>query len=83
AKPAVAVVDTEKCIGCRRCEIVCDDNNSSAIKVVDGKAVVDDTLCLGCGLCSCVCPVDCISYKPITMQKKIEIMKNFHRQGEG
>ncbi|MGC8816794.1 MAG: 4Fe-4S dicluster-binding protein [Candidatus Hadarchaeum sp.] len=82
AKPAVGVVDTEKCTGCRRCEIVCDDNCSSAAKVIDGKAVIDDNLCLGCGLCSVVCPVECISYKPITMEKKLEIMRNFHRQGE-
>ncbi|MGQ9788917.1 MAG: 4Fe-4S dicluster-binding protein [Candidatus Hadarchaeaceae archaeon] len=82
AKPAVGVVDTEKCTGCKRCEIVCDDNCSSAAKVIDGKARIDENLCLGCGLCSVVCPVECISYKPITMQKKIEIMKNFHSQGE-
>ncbi len=47
-------VDTEKCIGCRRCvsEIGCP-----ALTFADKKAGVDPAQCVGCGLCEQICPV--------------------------
>lgn len=53
-------VDTDKCIGCKKCikELGCP-----AI-VRDGKKVgIDPTLCYGCSLCSYICPVNAISVK--------------------
>ncbi len=58
------VVDREKCIGCKQCEIHCPDE---AIKVVDGKAVVDLEYCKGCLICEQLCPVKAISHE---MEKK-------------
>jgi len=58
------IVDKEKCIGCKKCEMHCPDE---AIKVVDGKAVVDLDYCKGCLICEQVCPVKAISNK---MEKK-------------
>lgn len=45
------------CIGCKRCEKVCEDD---AIKVTDFLAIVDTDKCTGCGKCSEVCPTKCI-----------------------
>ena len=50
-------VDSNKCIGCRKCisEIGCP-----AISMCEGRAVIDKTLCNGCGLCESICPVGAI-----------------------
>jgi indolepyruvate ferredoxin oxidoreductase alpha subunit len=58
AKPqARSVVDSQKCIGCKRCvrELGCP-----AISLADGKASIDGSQCSGCTLCEQVCPVGAI-----------------------
>lgn len=51
------VVDTEKCVGCRRCERVCGNDG---IEVVNRKARVLDG-CISCGMCVDACPVGALS----------------------
>ena len=57
-------VDSEKCIGCRKCinELGCPALSVSLVKNAKGKQLVeiDKGLCTGCGLCSSVCPVNAI-----------------------
>ena len=53
----LAVVDLEKCVGCKTCEKVCP---VLAIKVVDKKAVVDVPNCTGCSGCQQRCMFDAI-----------------------
>ncbi len=56
-KPAPAFrVDTDKCIGCKKCirEFGCP-----AISIRDGKALIDGS-CYGCSICAQVCPVSAI-----------------------
>lgn len=48
-----AVVEAEKCKGCRTCERVCP---VLAVKVVNRKAVVDAARCRGCAACEQRCP---------------------------
>lgn len=50
------VVDTEKCIGCRKCLAM----GCPAISFVKGKAHIDQLQCTGCGVCVNVCPVGAI-----------------------
>ncbi|MBN1604232.1 MAG: indolepyruvate ferredoxin oxidoreductase subunit alpha [Chitinispirillaceae bacterium] len=50
------VVDTEKCIGCRKCLAM----GCPAISFVDGKARINQLQCTGCGVCVNVCPVGAI-----------------------
>lgn len=45
-------VDTDKCIGCGKCEKICF---SKAISITDGKCTID-AKCRGCGRCADVCP---------------------------
>lgn len=46
-------VFTPICIGCKKCEQVCEQ---SSIRVVDGKAEVTKEKCILCGYCVPVCP---------------------------
>lgn len=63
-KPHALTVDTNKCIGCRKCinELGCPALSVSLTKNEKGKQLVeiDKSLCTGCGLCSQVCPVGAI-----------------------
>ena len=63
-KPHAMAVDTNKCIGCRKCinELGCPALSVSLTKNSKGKQLVeiDKSLCTGCGLCSQVCPVQAI-----------------------
>ena len=53
------VVDTSKCIGCRKClQVGCP-----ALMVKDRKSCIDPTQCVGCTVCAQVCPVGAISRK--------------------
>ena len=54
--------DYEKCIGCGRCYISCQDGGHNAIKFgEDRKPLLDGSKCVGCHLCRLVCPQNAIS----------------------
>ena len=53
------VVDTDKCIGCRKCLKV----GCPAVMVKGKKSSIDPTQCVGCTVCAQVCPVGAISRK--------------------
>ncbi|NHI93904.1 MAG: 4Fe-4S dicluster domain-containing protein [Candidatus Lokiarchaeota archaeon] len=56
----IAIVDSEKCIGCGNCITRCP---VSARKIVDGKSVVLDH-CFGCGTCRVTCEGHAIKIIP-------------------
>jgi len=52
----------EKCVGCGRCRISCDDAGHQAIHAGDGnRPVLNPGQCVGCHLCLTVCPTEAIS----------------------
>ena len=57
--PVTAMVDTDKCIGCKLCVEICP---SKAISV-EKTAMVDEASCKGCGTCAAACPVDAIDMR--------------------
>jgi len=52
-------LDKDKCIGCRRCYILCPE---VAISMVDKKADINYRYCKGCGICVEECPVKAIEF---------------------
>ena len=52
-----AVIDSDKCTGCKRC---IKTLGCPGIVMRDGKPAIENSLCTGCGLCSQVCPFDAI-----------------------
>lgn len=53
--------DSDKCVGCGRCVISCNDGGHQAIKFMDRRPKLDGSRCVGCHLCLLVCPQDAIS----------------------
>lgn len=51
----------DKCIGCGRCVISCEDGGHQAISFIDRKPHLNGSKCVGCHLCMLVCPMDAIS----------------------
>lgn len=52
-------LDKEKCIGCRRCYVLCPE---VAISMKDDKADINYKHCKGCGICAEECPVNAIDW---------------------
>lgn len=65
--------DTEKCIGCGRCYISCQDGGHQAIRFEDRVPKLDGSKCVGCHLCRLVCPENAIS----TVSKRIQRQANY------
>jgi len=63
----LAVVSTAKCIGCGKCEEVCNFDaalfNGPANDVVERTYTIDPIACEGCKVCVEFCPVDAIEFK--------------------
>jgi dihydropyrimidine dehydrogenase (NAD+) subunit PreA len=56
------VIDREKCVGCGRCYISCEDGGHQAIEFgTDRQPKVKGNKCVGCHLCKLVCPVGAIT----------------------
>ncbi len=48
--------EPDKCIGCGRCVISCNDGGHQAIKFEERKPRLDGNRCVGCHLCILICP---------------------------
>lgn len=56
-----AVIDPDKCTGCRLCEEYC---RFDAISSINGICIVDEISCDGCKLCARLCPSKAIEMVP-------------------
>ena len=62
--------DREKCIGCGRCILSCEDGGHQALKAGKGaKPVLDVRKCVGCHLCVLVCPEGAV--RPAGKRRKL------------
>ena len=54
--------DRDRCVGCGRCRVACDDAGHQALKL-DGNRmpVLNAQRCVGCHLCLVVCPTEAIA----------------------
>jgi len=69
----IAEVNEHQCVGCRRCEKIC---NYEAIKVNDLEiAVVVELKCKGCGACITSCPARAIDLKYYRNKQIVEEIK--------
>jgi heterodisulfide reductase subunit A len=65
---AVAVIDEEKCSGCRICNMLCPYNAISFIEE-DEVSRINEALCKGCGTCVAACPSAAITHKHFTSEE--------------
>jgi heterodisulfide reductase subunit A len=65
---ATAVIDEEKCSGCRVCNLLCP---YSAISYIEDEKVsrINEALCKGCGTCVAACPSGAITHKQFTTEE--------------
>lgn len=63
-------IDWDKCIGCGRCFISCQDGAHQALGWDDEnrRPVFDKSKCVGCQLCALVCPVHAITLGLVEMK---------------
>lgn len=64
-EPITAVIDEDKCSGCRICNELC---SYSAIEFIEDKKVsrINEVLCKGCGTCVAACPSGIIAGRHFT-----------------
>jgi heterodisulfide reductase subunit A len=65
---ATAIIDEEKCSGCRICNLLCP---YSAISFIEEDKVsrINEALCKGCGTCVAACPSAAITHKNFTTEE--------------
>ena len=61
-RPAVALIDERRCIGCTRCIDACPVD--AIVGAQNLMHTVVESWCVGCALCPGACPVDCIDMRP-------------------
>jgi heterodisulfide reductase subunit A len=65
---AVALIDEEKCSGCRICNLLCPYNAIDFIEK-DEVSRINEALCKGCGTCVAACPSAAITHKHFTTEE--------------
>jgi len=72
---AIAQVDETRCLGCGRCEEICDFHAPRVIHT-DGRWVstINETLCKGCGACAVVCPTGAMSIRHFTQEQILSMV---------
>ena len=85
----VSVVDSELCIGCGRCTVVCPYKapelkeivvETEEITYTTKKCEINPTVCKGCGSCAAECPTGAITSRHFTAPQIMAVIKAY---GEG
>jgi Heterodisulfide reductase, subunit A and related polyferredoxins len=66
--PQIATVNTNICVGCRKCIKTCPFQAIEEQELRDGRIVaqVIETVCAGCGVCNTTCPCGAIQLQHFT-----------------
>lgn len=75
-----AVVDHDKCVGCRKCLDDYCPQDAIHFRASDGKMVVDQENCVGCGFCRSRCPEGAIQIKQ-TMPMRDSVYDYLREEG--
>lgn len=59
---AAAIIELNKCTGCRLCILYCPDPNVLMLNM-NKKVIVNANRCKGCGLCVEVCPKKAVTVR--------------------
>ena len=78
-RPAVALIDESRCIGCTLCIDACP------VDAIVGASQLMHTVvepwCIGCELCVAPCPIDCISMVPAQGEWNAELKRAAGERG--
>lgn len=75
--PARAVYDTDKCVGCDKCEFACP---FEAIELLPVGTPQVTEVCKGCGACAVVCPHLAIQIRGFEYEASSQLAENFVAQ---
>lgn len=68
------IINHNRCIGCRACNIACPESHNNVLGMIDHKAVlINPSACIGHGPCKDVCPVDAITLVFGTEERGVDI----------
>jgi len=69
-----AVYDTEKCVGCDKCEFICPYD---AIEIQSFSTPQVTEICKGCGACAVVCPHSALQVRGFEYETSVQMIQNY------
>jgi len=87
-EPLRAIVDSDRCSGCRVCESVCPFSAIEMKATGEGaeagsvKAEVIEAMCQGCGVCSASCPTKAIKMQQFSVEQVMAEVETAFSKGD-
>jgi coenzyme F420-reducing hydrogenase delta subunit/formate hydrogenlyase subunit 6/NADH:ubiquinone oxidoreductase subunit I len=78
--PLQALYDTEKCVGCDKCEFICPYDAIEAQSLATPQ--IDYGLCKGCGACALVCPHSAIQLRGFEYEPLSQTIQEYKAEAE-
>jgi coenzyme F420-reducing hydrogenase delta subunit/Pyruvate/2-oxoacid:ferredoxin oxidoreductase delta subunit len=78
--PLKAIYETEKCVGCDKCEFICPYDAIEAQPLATPQINLD--VCKGCGACALVCPHLAIQLKGFEFETSLQVLQKYEAEAE-